>query len=102
MKSAATWSTSAANRAGLGRQMLGRVAARLPGDLLGRPFGNDLAAARAALGTEVDDPVGGLDHVEIVLDHDDRVAVVAQSMEHRQQHFDVVEMQARRGLVENV
>ena len=37
---------------------------------------DDAAAAIAAFGTEVDDPVGGLDHVEVVLDHDDRVAVV--------------------------
>ena len=60
------------------------------------------AAARAALRTEVDDPVGGLDHVEVVLDHDDRVAVVAQPVQHGEQQLDVVEVQAGRRLVEDV
>ena len=48
------------------------------------------------------DPVGGLDDVEVVLDHDHRVAVVAQPVQHAQQQVDVVEMQARGGLVEDV
>ena len=34
----------------------------------------ELAAGVAALGPEVDDPVGLLDHVEVVLDHEHRVA----------------------------
>src|SRR5690349_24675129 len=50
-------------------------------DRLRRALRDDPAAARAALGTEIDDPVGGLDHVEVVLDHDHRVAVIAQSMQ---------------------
>src|SRR5512142_1312073 len=49
------------------------------GDVLGRPRGDDRAATRSALGTEVDHPVGGLDHVEVVLDHDDRVAGLHQA-----------------------
>ena len=60
------------------------------------------AAAGAALGTEVDDPVGRLDDVEVVLDHHDRVAVVAQPVQHGEQHLDVVEVQACRRLVEDV
>src|SRR6202161_435040 len=42
-------------------------------DLLGRTGGEYRATARAAFGAEVDDPVGGLDHVQVVLDQDDRV-----------------------------
>ena len=37
-------------------------------------MGDDQAAARAALGAQVDDPVGGLDDVQVVLDDDDGVA----------------------------
>src|SRR3546814_17554694 len=44
----------------------------------------------------------GLDHVQVVLDHHDRVAVVAQLVQHREQVFDVVEVQAGGGLVEDV
>src|SRR5690242_6252261 len=54
------------------------VAALLPDDLLGRACRDDLAAGVAALGAEVDDPVGGLDHLEIVLDDDHGVALVDQ------------------------
>ena len=39
-------------------------------DLLGRADRDDLAARLAALGAEVDEPVGLLDHVEVVLDHE--------------------------------
>src|SRR4051794_13600795 len=37
-------------------------------DVFRRALRNDPAPARAALGAEIDDPVGGLDHVEVVLD----------------------------------
>jgi hypothetical protein len=43
-------------------------------DALGCPLGDDLAAARSSLRSEVDDPIGGLDDVQVVLDHDDGVA----------------------------
>ena len=59
-------------------------------------------AARAALGPEVDDPVRGLDHVEVVLDHEHRVAVVDQPVEHLEQLLDVGEVEAGRRLVEEV
>uniref|UniRef100_A0A914YSX1 Uncharacterized protein n=1 Tax=Panagrolaimus superbus TaxID=310955 RepID=A0A914YSX1_9BILA len=56
----------------------------------------------AAFRTKVDDPVGGLDHVQVVLDHHHRVAFVAQLVQHAQQRFDVVEVQAGGRLVEDV
>ena len=71
-------------------------------DFFRRSFGDDAPASAAAFGSEVDDPVGGLDDVEIVLDHDHRIAVVAQPVQHREQHLDVVEMKAGRRLVEDV
>ena len=46
----------------------------------GVPAATTLSARLARLGAEVDDPVGRLDHVEIVLDHDDRVAQVDQAI----------------------
>src|SRR5450631_3856024 len=70
-------------------------------DILGRALRDDPSAAVASLGAQVDHPVRGLDHVEVVLDHDDGVAVVAQSVQHREQQVDVVEVQAGRRLVED-
>jgi hypothetical protein len=73
-----------------------------PGRVLGRAGQQDAPAAGAAFGAQVDHPVGGLDHVEVVLDHDDGVAGVAQLVQHLQQQLDVVEVQAGGGLVQDV
>ncbi len=51
---------------------------------------------------EVDHPVGGLDDVEVVLDHDHGVAGVDQAVEHFEQLADVLEVEAGGGLVEDV
>ena len=71
-------------------------------DLLGRALGDDPAAPVAALRTEVDDPVGGLDDVEVVLDDEDRVAAVDQPVEDLEQLLDVGEVEPGRRLVEDV
>jgi hypothetical protein len=42
-------------------------------DVLGRPLSDDPPAARATLGTEIDDPVGGLDDVQVVFDGSSRM-----------------------------
>ena len=63
---------------------------------------HDLTAAESAFRAQVDDPVGGLDDVEIVLDDDDGVAVVAQPVQHGQQLRDVVEMQAGGGFIQYI
>ena len=41
-------------------------------------LGNDGSAARSALGAEVNNPVGGLYNVEVVLDDQHRVALINQ------------------------
>ena len=51
----------------------------------GVPGDDDLAAAGAALRAEVDDPVGRLDHVEVVLDDEHRVAGVDEVVQHLEQ-----------------
>ena len=60
------------------------------------------AAAGAALGAQVDDPVGRLDDVEVVLDDDDRVALVDEAVQHLSSLSDVLEVQPGRRLVEHV
>ena len=81
---------------------LAGVAARDLRDLLGRAGRDDLAAGGAALGAEIDDPVGGLDDVEVVLDDEHGVAVVDEAVEHLEQLLDVVEVEAGGRLVEQV
>src|SRR5579863_3533904 len=48
------------------------------GHLLRGALGYDSAAVLAALRTKVNDPVGVTDHIQIMLDDDDRVAKVRQ------------------------
>ena len=66
----------------------------------GVPSATIKPAAAAALGAEVHQPVGGGDHVEVVLDDHQRVAGIQQLSKGRQQRGDVLEVQAGGGLVE--
>ena len=84
------------------RQHLPRIRFFHTRDLLGRALRDDAAAAFAAFGAEVNDPVGLLDHVEVVLDDQDGVAEIDEAIQDVEQFLHVVEVQARRGFVENV
>src|SRR6185436_11146192 len=54
------------------------------------------------LGAKVDDEVGALHDVQIVLDEQHRIAAVDEPAEDLEQAPDVVEVQPGRGLVEHV
>ena len=66
------------------------------------PMGDHFAAAHARAGAEIDDVVGGAHRVFVVLDHDDRVALIAQPLERRQQPIVVARVQSDRRFVEDV
>src|ERR1700733_13592183 len=78
------------------------VAGWVGGDLLRGAYGYDLAAAAAALRAHVDDPVGGFDHVEVVLDDEQGAAALDEFAECGKKLGDVVEVEAGGGLVEDV
>ena len=78
------------------------VRLRVARDLFRRAGGDDFAALIAAFGAEIDQPVGGFDDVEIVLDDHERRAGFEQFAERGEELGDVVEMQAGRRLVEDV
>src|SRR5882762_11552477 len=69
---------------------------------LGIAGGDDASASIATVGTQIDHPVRGLDDIQVVFDHDDGVTGRAQLMQHIEQQGDVVEMQTRGWLVEDV
>src|SRR6185312_15290046 len=71
-------------------------------DLLRRALGNDFAAFFTALGTEINDPVGVTDHVQVVFDDDDGVAKIREAMQHVKQLADVIEVESRGGFVKQV
>src|SRR5690349_1052831 len=72
------------------------------GDLLGRTLGDDAAAGFAAFGAEIDDPIGLLDDVKLVLNDEDGVAERDEALENVEQFADVVEMQTGGRLIEDV
>src|SRR5437899_9037622 len=72
------------------------------GDEFGRALRDDAAAAFAALGAKVDDPVGLLDDVEMVLDDEHGVAEINEALQHVEELANVIEVQAGGGFVENV
>src|SRR4051795_7294795 len=80
----------------LRRQHLAEEAARPaavdPSDVLRRANRDDLAACLAALGPEIDNPVGLLDHIEVVLDDDHRVAAVHETLQRLEQLLDIGEV----------
>ena len=65
-------------------------------------FRHDLAAMVAALGSQVHDPVRVPDHVQIVLDHQDRIAGLHEAIQDIQQPLNVGEVQARGRLVQDL
>ena len=67
--------------------------------ILRRAGDDQFAAALAGVRAEVDDPVGGLDYVEVVFDDDDAMTRVHDALENLKQHADVVEVKSRGRLV---
>lgn len=66
---------------------------------LRRALCHDLAARVAAFGAQVDQPVGRAHHVEVVLDHDERMPRIQQLAQRAHELGDVVKVQAGGGLV---
>ena len=71
-------------------------------DLFGGSGCDNLSSTPPALGAHVDNVVGALDHIQVVLDDDDRVALIDKPVEHAEQHLDVLEVQSRRRPVQRL
>ena len=68
----------------------------------GRAAVEDLASELARGGAHVDDPVGGANDVEIVLDDEERVAALPEPSERGEERLGVGRVEPRGGLVEHV
>ena len=75
---------------------------RIACNLFGGAGGDDFAALVAAFGSQIDQPVRGFNHIEIVFDDQERCAGFEKFAESGEKFGDVVEVQAGGGLVENV
>ena len=83
-------------------QILCRVALFTLGHLLGRSLGDNHAARIAAFRTKVDQPVGALDDIEVVLDDHQRVTRIRQTVQDRDEAVHIIKVQTRGRLIENV
>src|SRR5690242_20473584 len=70
--------------------------------LLRRPGGDELPSRRAAVRPQVNDPVGSLNDVEVMLHNNHRVSGVYQTLEQRQQPRRVGRIESGGWLVEQV
>ena len=86
----------------LARQISAGERVRLRHDLGRRALRDDLAAMDAGARADVDDVVGLQDRVLVMLDHDHRVAEIAQAPQRLQQALVVALVQADRRLVQHV
>ena len=71
-------------------------------NFLKRPLRDDLAAARAGAGTEIENVIGRADRVFVVLDHDDGIPEIAQPAQRADEPVVVALMQADARLIEHV
>ena len=86
-------------RSKLRLQIFSSVARRRRGNRFRRARGHDAPAVALRLGPQVDQPIGALKHIDIVLDDDERIALLHEPLQQGQQQTDVLEMQAGRRLV---
>ena len=70
------------------------------GDGLRRALGDDLSAFVAGFGSQVNDPIGAFDDVEIVFDDEHRMTGIDETLKSFQQNPDVVKVQAGGRFVE--
>src|SRR5690606_2009195 len=70
--------------------------------LFRRALGNDLPPTIAALRPQIHDPVGRLDDLQIVFDHDDGVALIYKSMKDFQEFLHVLPVQPGRWFVQDI
>ena len=76
------------------------VAGRARGNVFGRAVRDDVTAFVTRVGPQVNDPIGALDDVEVVLDDEHRMAGINETLKSFQQNADVVEVQAGGRFVE--
>src|SRR4051812_40200274 len=73
-----------------------------PSHIFRRSGGDEISSALPAFGTEINQPVGGFNDIEIMLNDHDGVSCVDEPLQHRQKFLDVVKMQSRGRFVENI
>ena len=84
------------------RKVLTRLGLLAFGNLLRRSRRNDFTAVDTRIRAQVDNPVGTLDHIQIVFDNHDAIAEATQAIQAIHELADIFKMQARRRFVKQI
>src|SRR6185503_11229093 len=68
--------------------------------IFGYSFDHYLPARLAAFRSEIDDPIGGANEIEIMFDHEERMTFIDESLECLQQNANIIEVQAGGWFIE--
>ena len=79
-----------------------RVRVFIRGNLLWRPLCNHRSAAVAALRANVNNIIRSLNHVKVMLNHDNRVSALCNPLQNFHKLVHIGKMQSRRRLVQNI
>ena len=79
-----------------------RVAGGMLRHLLWGANGNNFTTLITALGTKINHPIRTADHIEVVFDHQDLVALIHQPLHHLHQLMHVIETQAGGGFINQI
>ena len=71
-------------------------------NLIRRTFKNKIAALVSALRAKIDDIIRRLDDIEIVLNDNDGVAIVNQTIENTDELFNIIRMKTGRRLIKSI
>jgi hypothetical protein len=77
------------------------MAAAAPGDLGRSALRHNAATGVAAFGAQVDDPISGLDDIEVMFDNEQGMAGLNEALEGLEQHVHVMEVQTGGGFVKD-
>ena len=71
------------------------------GHILGRTGGHHKSPFIPTLRAQINDPVGGLDHIHVVLDYQDGVALGYQALEGLQKSLNIIEVETGGGFIKD-
>ena len=83
-------------------QITSRKTLRSIGNFFGRALRDNSAAGIATFRTQINYKVSLFNQVQIVLDHDHRLAQIHQALQHIEQLGDVVKVQAGGGFIQHI
>jgi hypothetical protein len=84
-----------------GGEIGGGVAAPAFGDGLWGARGNEFSTFRSRFGTEIQEPVGIFDDIQVMFDDQKRGALIDEAMEKLDEKFDIIQMKSGGGFVQN-